>query len=615
MANQDLNVIKNRYIRYLWTKPAQEPALASLHLENLVKAESADCWYFQNIDYTCQKTTDRWDPAKHYFQLKTILAAGGEDRLKKDCTYREKIIGAFQFWVEKDFRNPNWWINEIGVPLHIADLLLLLEPYLPEHIRTGAIAIISRGNVSTNPKVGTWEGANRLWGMFNSVKYALITGEEAILRLAQNAICQELVYKTEHAAEGGIYPDGSFIQHGNRWYSGGYGRSFTYFLSQLIYMFQNTCYQFPLQELSVFLCHLLNGQRRMCHHGFFDYNAVGREIARPDGLELGILRESLQLLLQTSDLPRLEEIRAFYEDTQAGPYADSEEKTQHTTFYPGVSLLTHRKSGVYIGVKCLNKGQYGSDVCNGEGILCYNMSYGTSVCIMGRGDEYFNLNPLFDYACVPGTTAPWEDDTQLLVNRDFWSIRYENAFVTAVVQNEIGIISQFVHHDGISLWVSFFTFNGRLMALGTDIQDIKGRSLFTTVDQCWARDTAVFAGENRADNGAFSYYNLTPDTTFLVQQQEKTGSWNRNNLEMPDTPVEGFVFLAQIPVQTDAACYAYAVTPRGQSIGATVLQNNKQAQAILLENGTVMAVFHADTAVSLPDGTLLYGVAGQCIIQ
>ena len=104
----------------------------------------------------------------------------------------------------------------------------------------------------------------------------------------------------------------------------------------------------------------------------------------------------------------------------------------------------------------LNNTTLGAEKCNNEGELCYNMSYGTRTCFMRRGDEYLDVNPIYDFAHMPGTTARLETDDQLKVCMDWWCVPLPNDHVGGLTEGDRGIIYERPEHDGITATVSFF---------------------------------------------------------------------------------------------------------------------------------------------------------------
>lgn len=609
-----LLLVKQRYEQLFWQGCVREYINIgydpSLSVDPLVPGDAPGTYYWPDLDYT-NLSRSCWDSANHYNRILRLLCQDGKEKIETDEVYRERVIGTVRYWLVHDFINPNWWHNDIGTPNHMTALGLMLWEYLPDDMKEGMVALAARGSMKTRTDIPKWTGANLIWGISNSIRHALMTEDEELLRVAAARAEQEIY--AGHTE--GIQDDGSFCQHGPRWYSGGYGSNFTFDLSQLAYVFAGTPYAFSKEKIDILLLHVLDGQRNMMHHGYFDYNGVGREFTRRRAVHSRIIHFGVELLCRIEDIARRDELLAFRDENARG-VAVTDEGNSATRHYPKVSYLAHNKNGTHIGIKCHAPGQYDMEVCNAEGHLCYNMSYGTRTCFMRRGDEYLDVNPIFDFAHMPGTTARLETDDQLKVRMDWWCLPLPNDHTGGRTVGDRGIIFERPEHDGIRATVSFFAFDGKMVALGADIRDEspeKG-ALTTTVDQCRARDMQWSEDGRSVHHGEFTYYNLDENTELCANITHREGSWTRNSYEEPLTHEEGELFCAYIPVKEQGASYAYAVCPRGQAHGVKVLCNTAACQAILLSDGTVMAVFHEDGECTIGARTLI-GKARECRIE
>ena len=613
--------IFQRFSALLWSKDAfiHDPNDHNhvYSADTLTPGEAPDTLCWADINYADQ-TRSGWAAAQHYLRIQRLLMANGKERMDNDPEYRDRMVAALRFWLVNDFINPNWWHNEIGMPRTISDICVMIWEYLPAQDRARALELISRGSVKGCPRIMTWTGANLIWGITNTLKHALLSEDEALLRVAADRAAAEMHFDAE-----GIQEDGAFCQHGRRWYSGGYGASFTYDVAILVHVLQGSDWAFPREALDIFLLHVLDGQRVMIKNGYFDYCGVGREFARPGEVYKHNIITGVKLLSITEDLPRADEIAAFARENAHDATVNEDPASDKTVFYSSIQLLCHRKNGSYIGVKGHNDKLYDQELCNGEGELAYNLSYGTHTCLSRRGDEYFDIAPVWDYAHIPGTTARVENDEQIHAHRDWWCRPLPNSHAGGLTLGDFGILYEKPEHDGISALVSFFTFDGCMVALGADIRDESPEAgpLTTTVDQCRLRDANLGATPATAvDNGEWSYYNLDPEAPFVVNAQKVEGSWGRNNHSVPRTPVTGDVFTLYIPTDLSHPYYAYMVTPRNAATGngVRVLRNDATVQAIDVPrpdgSRTVLAVFHADGALTLPNGTVLEGSCGKCLI-
>ncbi len=620
-AQRELQLLSDRFCALLYTGLTYDHTFGDKTNDTLeqllIPGDLPDTLCFKDINYANQERSG-WDASRHYSRLQNILTANGKSRLYDDDAYRERMVSLLRYWLLHDYKNPNWWHNEIGMPRTISDIATMMWDVIPQDLRPRTLELISRGSMKCHKSIVSWTGANLIWGINNTIKHALLTKDAELLTQAANRALDEMKYDAE-----GIQPDGAFCQHGRRWYSGGYGASFTFDVAILVHILQGTRWSFPDDKLDIFLRHVLDGQRVMSKNGYFDYCGVGREYARAGNVYRKNLHAGVALLARTEGLPRADEIAAFARENARPAAACDDADADKTVFYPSVQLLCHRKNGSYIGVKGHNDKIYDQELCNGEGELAYNMSYGTHTCLARRGDEYYDLSPLWDFAHIPGTTARVENDEQIHSHRDWWCLPLPNDHAGGLCDGDCGILYEKPEHDGISALVSFFTYDGCLVSLGTDITDEHPErgAITTTVDQCRMRDPVLDRQSplRHASNGEWAYYNLDEQTAFHVEMGERIGSWRRNNHAVPDAPVKGEVFMLCIPTDLSHPRFAYMAAPKDTPGGTVnVLRNDGQCQAIIVTRKNakkaLLSVFHDTATLTLPDGTTLQGERGKCLI-
>jgi chondroitin AC lyase len=443
-----------------------------------------------------------------------------------------------------------------------------------------------------------------MWGAFNTIKHALLTEDEALLQTAVERISEEITVGMKE----GIQEDYSFFQHGPRLYSGGYGRSFLYDVSTVLFLLQGTRYRLSEEKTEIVLSYLLDGVRPMVQGHSLDWSCVGREIARADALDVGYVRTSLEILSRTADLPRKQEIRAFLESVQGGAQFNG------TKYFDKAFMLCHHFNGIYVGAKFLNDKLFGAEICNGEGELCYNMSYGTQTCIMRNGDEYFNVDPVWDFSRIPGTTALIETDEQLLAHRDWMTKPLPNEHFGGKQQGRRAVIYELAEHGGIQMQVADFAFEDGFVCLGAEqaLSGVDRAGLVTTVDQC------LVQGEVAVEDGSVVHnairYTALQDTRIQAAVETKRGSWHRNNTAQPDEPVSAKVLTLSIDHFENGKCqYAYLISSADAPVPKVeVLRNDCAVQAIRLPDGQVMAVFHQPEVLSV-DGETMTGDAGTIL--
>lgn len=613
--------LKERYKENLWegTGGGNEAEIKEL-LDKLIPCERG--FYFSDVNYDDNARTN-WSPGLHITNIAKILKLSGRERLIEDKELNEKVSGALRFFCESSFKSLNWWYNEIFIGLNMNPIAIMTEGYIDgavsealksvtysntyEAVPAMAACISSRPWKDGIAPNGTWVGANMIWGLINTVTHALYVGNEEMIRVA----IKEIEYILECDTGAGINSDGSFYQHGIRWYSGGYGLAFAENIAKILKLIGGSEFSLKEEKISCLLRHVLDGIRWMSVHGYFDYHGVGRNISRIGSPKVSSFANTVKTLLDTEGMPRREELCAMYEDFLREPRYNPNETDEAVVYYPAISHLSHRKSGIYYGISCINRGQLGAEHCNEEGVLCYNMTYGTRTCFMARGNEYLNIDRLMDYSYVPGTTSKAESDEELLAKDRSWTNKkYELDTTRGYAKDGVGIVSQMVKHDTVSLVASYFTYGTTLIALGADIKSDEGAPIHTTIEQCIAEEVEI--SENHASCGSLTYHALDENCRFCAELLHKRGSASRNSLAEKEVYYEGDVFLASFEDVKDA--YAYGVTKRGDKVSAKILENSGACQAILTECGTLMAVFHKDHEL-LAGKERIAGGAGEIIVR
>jgi len=545
-----------------------------------------------------------WD---HYNRIIEVVRGFGEKKLFEDKEYVEKMTGAINYWLEHNFVNPNWWHNEIGAPQGFGNICLMMYPVLDSAVIDHVVEqIMSRGSIATNEKIlKKWTGANLIWGARNTIRHALLVNDEELLALAINSFSKAItVGDTE-----GIQVDGSFYQHGPRLYSGGYGRSYMNDCSAVSYLLQGTEYQFSEDELDAIAMLFLDGTKYMIQGVALDYACVGRELSRYGALKSQSFKGIVDKLYNNLDMPRRDELKAALDifDTDI-------KRPDETKYFPKAPMLCHHFDGIYVGAKFLDNTTYDAEICNLEGELCYNMSYGTHTCIMRDGYEYLDINPIWDYSRVPGTTSRTETDEELLAHRNWWCLPLPNDHSAGGQRGNRAIIYELAEHDGIKAMVSDFAFEGGFVSLGAGIEDTtdKKEVLVTTVDQSFLRGEIVREGNAYLHNGI--RYTPLCGTVIEAESKEQVGSWHRNNFPLSADEVKGEVLTLTINHNSgEVSDYAYMISSgENDAPRVRVLRNDTDIQAIQLSDGAIMAVFHKPCELSV-DGRVINGEIGTYI--
>lgn len=585
----DIERIRKRYAALLYSTGVPSKHDAEQLFSTLSEGETAGHYCWRDIDYTENKPAS-WAATNHYSRLKTIICGYGEKKLR-DKDYINKISGAIRFWADNNFQNPNWWHNDIGTPKTFGEIGIMLYDALDESGLANITKITAQGSANSRMMGGItkWTGANLLWGAANTVNHALLTNDTECLDMGARLAHGELIV----GAHEGIQHDGSFFQHGRLLYSGGYGRSFAADVATLVYILDGTEYRFPTEKLEIFEKHILDGLRNMTVGAYLDWQCLGREYVRPGAVGVRRIKDALKLMTKTADMPRADEISGYLNEICGG------EKGDFTKYFETAHMLCHKSNGIYVGTRFIDDSLYASEICNNENVLGANLAYGTTTCIMKTGDEYYDIAPVWNYSRIPGTTSRTETDIELSKRREWHGGSFSKGLCDGKQSGNRAIVCQGVKHDGIEGLCANFAFEGGFVCLGADIKVTDGReeALVTTVDQ-----RKVGTEMSEADNAFYidGVCYITLDGKELHNTLKRVhGKWTRNNLHWPDdSDVSEEILTLEIHHEKGSiSSYAYLICEEDNEPKVTVLCNDADVQAILLTDGTVMAVFHNEATL------------------
>ena len=531
---------------------------------------------FSDVDYACQNRAD-WGVMWHLTRLEffALSAARGEEGY-------ERSIALLDTWLRLDPRNPNWWYNEIGMPMELGVSAILLWDALDGRRREAVLSLLARGiiDADTSTHKGKLTGANLLWFAASTLRYAILKNDPEMMNLAVSRAAAE----TEPGLEG-LQDDGSFFQHGRRLYSGGYGRSFVAELAPMLFLTGETDYAFPRRAKELLARHILDGLRYMTHRGMLDYAVVGREYVRPGVLSARGFASTLMLLCRDAEFPRRDEILAYARAIRS--YDTTFEGMRH---FWVASFMTMQKNGVYISFKGAAPDVFEAELINDENGLAYNLSYGSHTTVMQSGEEYRDIWSVWDYSAIPGTTAPEMTDEELNTPEFHAALMRVAPNLLAsggYSDGDVGVLYLTPLHDGVSSNVTAFATPYGMIVLGNSIKDEKGRALRTTVEQakCVAPVSEIPGGVR---HGRVVYRSLDENAPLSYEVKVQSGSMRRNRLANPDVMTSAEILTVRVAPKKGHDRYAYVIAPLGVDC---------RSIEVLANEG-------ADVRIKLPDGRI-----------
>ena len=557
--------ILEQYVSSLLSDASQAQTESSKYARQL---EPDGSW--PDIDYQSRQRAE-WRTANH---LNRTLAMAKAARVGGDRKLEQQTLRALEFWLEHDYRNPNWWWNEIGVPQLMGEIGSLLLPDLPANDRSKIVEIMKRSNWRRVP----WTGANLIWGTRIEIVRGCIQNDPAAVAEGYRRMYEEI--KIVPPSEEGIQGDASFHQHGPQLYNGGYGLVFANDVGQFISFAQGTRFQIPPDRNTIFRFYLQDGEQWMTYKGLFDYSAIGREITRPEKV--------------TEKLPEITGNKQFWCS----------------------DFMVHRRKSFYTSVKMFSTRTLNAELVNGEGKKSEHLSDGVNF-LYRTGDEYRDIFPVWDWTKLPGTTAI--QGTLETGDPHPIGMRGESGFVGGVSDGTYGLAAMDLVRGNLTAKKAWFFFEDHYVCLGTGITLLNDRQhdVATDVNQTLLVGNVVTNPHGRiewVDHDQVGYV-FGSHTRVSFSAKTQSGRWSdigAGSTELVSLPV--FDLWIEHGRSPHGSTYQYTVLP-GASANQTaafakyphtrVLANRVDVQAVYNRNlQLVEAVFRKPGSLATPIGRI-----------
>ena len=125
-SNDDIAIIRQRVLELTIWPPAANISDTVQNALNYNATLNSSC-YWPDIDYY-DKAIIVWLTSFHMRRITTMLQAltVNGSSIKNDPTIMVNVHCALNVWLTNDWKNPNWWYNQIYIPLQATGQLLML---------------------------------------------------------------------------------------------------------------------------------------------------------------------------------------------------------------------------------------------------------------------------------------------------------------------------------------------------------------------------------------------------------------------------------------------------------------------------------------------------------
>lgn len=602
-----------------------------------IDAQAADLLAQQNNDGSWpdveydDKSPTHWKPSRHLSHLETLARAY---RLQDGTHYdNEQTNAAFriglQYWVDRHPTSDNWWFNVIATPRQLSNALLLMVDTLPPDLIAATAELIHESGF-------TRTSANLVDEASNLLSLACATNDADLLRQAIDHISNEIRVTTQE----GIQADDSFHQHGPQNMTISYGSVFTHIQVGFAELFAGTAFAFPAEKIAILSRLVLDGQQWFVRGRQIDYHAMGRGAFRGnEGSHVwnaaGFARTAGQMM--SVDPERAEEYRLFAARATGQEPAGSSGPLGNKYFWRSDAMV-QRAVAWYASVRFHSTRVYATETrTNRENLKGYHLADGTYF-ILQRGDEYHQVQPVWNYRRLPGLTfldtaapLPYGAQTPKAGNTSFVGGASDGLYGASVMDYD---------KAGVRAKKAYFFTPKELLCLGAGISSHESERVLTTLNQCRLRtEVSVLAGGQLAELDRETLegnkiqaihhdgiaYVLLDSQRMGISAQKQQGSWREIEAKASAKTVEQDIFSCWIDhgKKAEDASYAYRIVPAidreqfanlfadrsvriftNQSVQTLV--NTRALQAVYFDAPRVtQAIFHQPGAIDLPDGNFI----------
>ena len=505
-----------------------------------------------------------WKTSAHLARVQAMAVRYAEEKAAgaADAPLKAATLAAAHYWIEHDFRNSNWWQNEIGVPRYIATILLLMEDEISPEDRAAGLKIAARATISMT-------GQNLVWMTGIVFRRALIEGNMDLARQARDVIAEEVKIAphiqgaapdTEPAGEEGLQSDHSFHQHGPQQQFGNYGLAFAGDLTEWAWKWRDTPLALPEAKLALLRDYYLRGLAAVTVNGTMDISACGRQLFPGSPASKGMRVLALLAAMADVDLAHAEEYRAAARQASQPGGAGA---TGLTDYFRS-DYIVCRRPGFYASVKLCSHRVIGTEATNAENVSGRYLADG-ALFLYQTGREFTDIFPVWDWRRVPGVTCATTGTT--LAPAGWMGTDYAGGVTDGVC----GAAGMENHRDGVDGRKGWFFFDEGVVCLGAGITGTTG-PVRTSIDQRLAEgetkssegpislEPQLHSGLRWVLHGKEGYLFPEPQDVWAGTQQQR-GSWKNVYASGSATEIGRDVFSIWIDHPAESGSYAYMLVP------------------------------------------------------
>ncbi|MCZ8520467.1 DNRLRE domain-containing protein [Paenibacillus mucilaginosus] len=593
-----------------------------------------------------------------YSRLKSMAAAyaTGGSSLEGNAGLAADIVSALDWmyanaYNETKSETGNWWDWEIGAPLLLGDMMVLMYDSLSAAQKTNYFKAIDKfcpdPTKRTNTPTLTETGANRLDKALIVALRGVVGQSAAKLAQGRDAMSQTFLYVKDGD---GFYVDGSFVQHSDIAYTGSYGLVMLGDLAKLLYLLQGSTWKVTDPNLANVYRWVGEAYRPMIYQGAMMDSVRGRAISRQESQDHTAGRSavvSIVRLAEGAPADRAQEFRSLAkawiqsDRTFANYYGNMAiydivrikallgnssilpaAPLVYSHVFAGMDRYVHHGPGFAFGLSLFSTRISAFEYINGENSKGWYTGAGMTSLYNEDQEQYSgNYWPTVHMFRLPGTTTDGYAPAAPVNSKHYLGTKSwagGSSLLDAYGAAGLDFSMSAVTGSSLAGKKSWFFFGDRIAALGAGITAADGRKVETIIDNrklvssgsaLTVNGTAkpAAAGWSEAMTGVQWAHLASPAAGSgigyffpggaAVQglREQRSGSWSLINSGQSTSAVTNtFASLAfNHGTNPSNASYAYVVLPNRDAAATSAYASNPSVQ-VLSNTTSVQAV--RDTA-------------------
>ncbi|CAF4176182.1 unnamed protein product [Rotaria sp. Silwood2] len=471
--NDDIAMIRQRVLEMvIW--PTMNTISNIVHAAIFYNEKMNNSCYWEDINYA-DRTLAIWATEEHLTRVNIMIQAltFPNSSVKNDPKLAIGAHCALNVWLIRDWLNPNWWFNQIGIPLLVTSQLLMLG----DNATNFEIQKITEISFRSN----WWEhdpgtGANLIWMIQIELYRSLATNNRTGLEQGFTRMWQDIVVLPLGGQ--GIQSDWSYHFHGTQLLSGAYGQDWTLAMFIFILCSRNTQYELNQQQIIIFTHFLIQGDAWMIINNRWDWQVLGRSIDRAGtSLQVEFQSNWIRSLAQLVELDYLKiDLLSFADRLDCKLNATSLIGNKH--FYTS-DYQVHRRVNWTTAIKMQSIRTQPTECINYENQKGENLGQGVLNIYTTNASDYREIFPLLDWKSINGITVEHDIPIEPCTRGIFDWIKLN--FVGGVSDDSYGLSMMDTATHNLTVKRSWHFYDDAVIALASNLTLNTKNTAWTTL--------------------------------------------------------------------------------------------------------------------------------------